>query len=135
MWPNCKMKYWLKKQGLQNLKYSLEEVKVVRPQYADYCCRDMCQTLVHWEVVKSREVFYTENVTSFIIQIDFCKEYTYFQNYCHWVIQGQCPDSLLVSSWQSGVCGQSTLELHPAASQHPPNRGLSCSSGRCAEAH
>lgn len=40
----------------------LQEVKVVRPQYADLCCSDTCQKLVNWEVVKSREVYYTENV-------------------------------------------------------------------------
>lgn len=39
----------------------LQEVKVVRPQYADSCCSDTCQMLVNWEVVKSREVYYTEN--------------------------------------------------------------------------
>lgn len=53
---------------------------------------------------------------------------------CNKSLCGRWPVSLLVSSCWGGACGQSTRALHPAASRHRPNRGLSCSSGRCAAA-
>lgn len=70
----------------------LEEVRVVRPQYAEFCCSDTCQMLVNWEVVIQR---------SFTAQEMFCSDlYWYevssskfrgyiFQFYSHWVIWGE----------------------------------------------
>ncbi len=120
----------------------------MRPQYADSCCSDTCQMLVNWEVEKSREVYCTENCSDLHLYevnkcfFQLCEEKT-FPSFIvtGWFEEGVLaevyfsPVSPLVSSWWVGVCGQSTLVLRPAASRHPPNTGLSCSSGRCAAAH
>ncbi len=138
MWPNGEMNFY--QEVCKIWVTVLQKVKVVRPQCADFCCSDTCQMLVSWEVVRSREVYYTENVL-ICIQIQLCEEKAFSSftvtGWVGWgVLAESCfsPVSLSVNSWWVAVCGQSTRVLRPAASRHPPDTGLSYSSGRCAAA-